>query len=52
MCRVYDWKMNKDDREYGLRKLFDTCNKKPDVFNAGEYKYRCMRYKVGPVAEE
>ncbi|KAH7408683.1 hypothetical protein DE146DRAFT_786096 [Phaeosphaeria sp. MPI-PUGE-AT-0046c] len=50
-CEGYDFKMRADDCRYALRKLFKECNTKPEHFNAGEYKYRCVRYKVYPVNE-
>jgi hypothetical protein len=38
--------MNEEDCRYGMRKLLDKCNYRTDRFNAGEYKYRCVRYRL------
>ncbi|CAO2649935.1 Nn.00g012270.m01.CDS01 [Neocucurbitaria sp. VM-36] len=50
-CNGYDWKMGKDDCLFALRRLFETCNTKPDKFIAGEYTYRCVHYKVFHINE-
>jgi hypothetical protein len=38
--------MNSDDCRYAMRRIFDKCNNLDDRFNGGEYRYRCVHYKV------
>ncbi|KAH3995359.1 hypothetical protein HBI70_178250 [Parastagonospora nodorum] len=45
-CDGYDWKMGADDCRYAFRKILGQCNNKDDRFNAGEWKYRCVNYKM------
>ncbi|KAH4219132.1 hypothetical protein HBI06_191950 [Parastagonospora nodorum] len=45
-CDGYDWKLGADDCRYAFRKILGQCNDKDDRFNAGEYKYRCVNYKM------
>jgi hypothetical protein len=47
--RGFDFKINEEDCRYGFRKLLEVCNNREDRFNAGKFKYRCMRWRMWAV---